>query len=162
MTRKITTYTLKKSTEHLFYEAEMFCITLALLTQVNDQMNKNILLDGFVIHTRNLFDFLYPKRNIHKDDMVATDFLTHPKTFNISKTKKKDLMFIVGKANKQVAHLTYSRNRYSGRTKQWSYVFIGRKMLKTLCAFYNCLSTQYKGWPNIINLKKVIDTYANL
>lgn len=160
MSRKITNYALRKAAEHLFYETWMFYQTLVLLRQPRQQIEINILLDAFAVHTRNLFDFFYPKEHIKPDDMVVTDYLEKPKVFNTSKTKKSELLFIVRKADKQVAHLTYARNRYNQKTKPWPFVEIGRKMHKTLGAFYDVLPKSYKKWLHIIELKKVIDAYA--
>lgn len=160
MIRKITNYTLRKATEHLYYEAWMFYQTLVLLRQSRQQIEVNILLDVFVVHTRNLFDFFYPKKHSKPDDMVVTDYLPKLKVFNMDKTKKNDLLFVVRKADKQVAHLTYARNRYNQKTKSWSFVDIGRKMHKTLSAFHNALPDPYRKWFHIVKLKKVIDTYA--
>lgn len=155
--RKITEYSLKKSTEHLSYEIWMFYETLNSLRYSKNQKDINILLDSFTIHTRNLFDFFYPRRkNFKKDDMVVTDFITKLKDFNSSKTKKRDLMFIIRKADKQVAHLTYTRNRYNSKTKPWPFIDIGRKMYKTLNIFYNSLPNQYKKWPYIIQIKSIL------
>lgn len=162
MSRKITDYALRKATEHFCYEAVMFYHTIVLLRQQQDQTERNILLDAFVVHTRNLFDFLYPKEGVKPDDMLVTDYIDKCRAFNANKTRKKDLKFIVRKADKQVAHLTYTRNRYNQKTKSWSFVDIGRKMHKTLSAFYNALPDSYKKWPYFIELKRVIDTYATI
>lgn len=162
MNRIITKHSLKKSTEHLYYEAWMFYQTLIPLTQSRHQIEVNILLDAFAVHTRNLFDFFYPKQHYKSDDMLVTDFINKPRFFNANKTKKKDLIFIVRKTDKQVAHLTYTRNRFNKKTKPWPFIEIGRKMHKTLSAFYDVLPKSYKKWAHIIELKKVIDTYATI
>ena len=156
MTKKVTNYTLKKATEHLFYEVWMFYKTLFLLRQPRNQIEINILLDAFAVHARNLFNFFYPKNNLKPDDMIVTDYLAKPRVFDLSKTKKSDLRFIVKKANKQVTHLTYARNRYSQKTKPWPFVEIGQKMHKTLSSFYNALPNPYKKWQYIIKLKKIM------
>lgn len=158
MRKQISKYSLKKSTEHLYYEVSTFYSILIRLTNPKDQAEINILLDAFAIHTRNIFDFFYPKKQIKKDDMLVTDFLINKKFFNNNKTKKRDLFFIVRKTDKQVAHLTYSRNRYSKKNKSWSFVLIGQKIHKTLSAFYDSLPSDLKKWKNIIELKKIIDS----
>lgn len=160
MNRKITNYALRKAAEHLYYEAWMFYQTLVLLRQPRHQIEVNILLDAFVVHTRNLFDFFYPKEHLKPDDMVVADYLLKPKVFNAGKIKKSELLFIVRKADKQLAHLTYARNRYNQKTKPWPFVDIGRKMHKTLSSFYDALPSSYRKWSYIIKLKTVIDTYA--
>lgn len=157
MRKKFTEYTLKKSTEHIFYEASMFYETIAELIHSTNQRNVNILLDAFTIHTRNLFDFFYPRKILKKDDMIVSDFLTKLQKFNRQKIKKKDLIFIVRKVDKQVAHLTYARNRYNSKTKRWPFIEIGRKMYKNLDSFYENLPDSYKKWPYIINIKTMLN-----
>lgn len=160
MPRKISNYSLRKSAEHLYYEVLMFYQTLTALTKQRNQIEVNILLDAFAIHTRNLFDFFYPKKNIRRDDMSVLDFVEKRRLFHQNKTRKKDLLFIVRKADKQVAHLTYSRNRYNQNNKGWAFIDIGNKMVKTLNSFYQSLPNNRKGWLHIQELKKVIDNYT--
>lgn len=140
----------------------MFYQTLALLTSPRHQLEVNILLDAFTIHARNLFNFFYSKKHANPDDILVFDYIKNCKVFNVHKTKKKDLMFIVRKTDKQTSHLTYTRNRYNSKTKPWPFLEIGRKMHKTLGSFYNNLPDSYKSLPYIIKLKKVIDTYSNI
>jgi len=161
MKRNISKHILKKATEHLYYEVLMFYQTLILLAQTHSQTEVNILLDSFAIHTRNLFDFFYPKKNTRPDDVLFADFMGKSNWFSHNKTKKKDLFFVVRKADKQVAHLTYARNRYNPKTKPWPFVDIGQKMFKTLKAFYEELPNSYKKWPYILEVKKVIDSMHN-
>ena len=150
-------YTLKKSTEHLYYEIDMFYTTLLSLTSVKNQVEVNVLLDAFAIHTRNLFDFFYPKKSNRDDDMIVTDFPINLSKFNRLKIKREDLLFVVKKTDKQVAHLTYARNRYSRKSKSWPFLDIGRKMYKNIYAFYDTLPNNYKNLPNIRCIKNVLD-----
>lgn len=159
MPRNISKYSLKKATGHLAYEITNFYETMLRLRQAVRQDDINILLDSFVIHTRNLFDFFYPKRDgVRPDDMTVYNYISDCRSFNTNKTKKQDLIFVVKKANKQLAHLTYARNRYSLKTnKAWPFVSIGQKMTKTIKAFYNALPDSYKNWDNIKLIKKIIE-----
>lgn len=164
MRKQISQYSLKKSTEHLLYEVSTFYQTIIFLKNAKNQIEVNILLDDFAIHARNLFDFFYPKKPnlIKDDDMLVTDFLINQKIFNRNKTNKNKLSFITEKANKQVAHLTYKRNRYSKKTKSWPYIIIGREINKTLQAFYDSLSINQKKWKNIIDLKNNIEELSKI
>lgn len=162
MPRNITNYTLKKATEHVFYEAWMFFQTLTLLTKSKNQIEVNILLDAFSIHARNLFDFFYPKAHAKDDDILVYDYINDKGNFDKQKTKKKDLMFIVRKADKQVAHLTYTRNGYNSKTKPWPLGEIGKKMHKTLESFYNNLPNSYRKWDYIVRLKEIIDANSGI
>lgn len=160
--RGVTKYTLKKATEHIFYESWMFYQTLIALTKSKNQVEINILLDAFSIHARNLFDFFYPKKHAKDDDILVYDYVNNGRKFDIAKTKKRDLRFIVRKADKQVAHLTYSRNRYNSKTKPWPFIEIGRKMHKTLKSFYDNLPDSYRKWDYVVRLKRVIDENSNM
>ena len=94
MPRNITNYTLKKATEHIFYEAWMFYQTLTFLTKSRKQIEINILLDAFSIHTRNLFDFFYPKKHAKDDDILVYDYIDNRRKFDIGKTKKKNCWLV--------------------------------------------------------------------
>jgi len=154
--RKISEYTLKKSSEHIYYEAWMLFEVMRLLLTSKDQLFVNILLESFSIHSRNLFDFLYPKSKSKNDDILVYDYIQFKKLYNINKTKKKELNFIIRKANKQVAHLTYSRNKFGTKNKPWPFVSIGNKMRKSLIAFYDALPEKYKQWYYFIQLKEIL------
>ena len=160
--RKISNYSLKKASEHVLYEVWMFFQTLELLLHNPNQLEINILLDAFAIHTRNLFDFLYPKRNYKKDDIIIYDYIINRKNYERNKTLKVDLKFIVRKADKQVAHLTYSRNKYNTKTKPWAFLEIGRKMHLTLSAFCKSLDKRQQQISNFLKLKSILDKYQNL
>ncbi len=155
--RNISEYTLKKASEHVSYEAWMFFETLELLKKSKDQKTTNILLDAYSIHCRNLFDFLYPKNGPRDDDILVTDYIENNKNYNRYKTKKKELKFIVRKADKQVAHLTYSRNKFGKKNKPWPVVDIGNKMHRTLRTFYESMPHKYQKWPNFLALKQLLD-----
>jgi len=159
MKKELTKYTLQKASEHIFYEVWMFYQTLTFLRKAQNLIERNILLDAFAVHTRNLFDFFYPKAKLKADDIIVSDYLPNLKNFNLKKTKKKNLLFIVRKTDKQVAHLTYARNRYNQKTKSWPFVDIGIKMYKTIDAFYSALPELYKKWRYMIELEKIINLY---
>jgi len=129
-----------------------------LATGNHPQTEVNILLDAFALHTRNLFEFLYPssKKNPFPTDIIVTDYLENFAVYGREKTKKKDLLFVWRKASKQVIHLTYTRNRYSARTKPWRFLDVAQKMHKTLAAFYESLPQEYKDWPYFQNLKQLL------
>jgi len=155
--RKISEYTLKKASGHIYYEVEMLFMTMRLLLTSRDQIFINALLESFLIHSRNLLDFLYPKLEPKSDDILVYDYIQYKKLYNINKTKKKELNFITRRANKQLVHLTYSRNKFGEKRKQWRFVDISNKMRKTLIAFYDALPEKYKRWPHFVQLKKILD-----
>jgi hypothetical protein len=75
-------YLIAYSEEHVFYEFDMFLwvaqvcgrgAKLAAPTEADTTRLSNVLIEAFVVHLRNVIDFLYldkPK----KTDVVAADF----------------------------------------------------------------------------------------
>lgn len=136
----------KKAVEHIVYEIMMFHGTvLKLVANPQDQFEKNILLESFAIHSRNLFDFFYSKKK-QKDDISYEDFIARKMEFKSRRTKKRILKNLTKKTNKQIAHLSYSRNNYNRITKGWNVTTIYKNMNKTIVAFYNCMEPEKKKW----------------
>src|SRR5258708_39498139 len=93
-------YTIKKSTEHIVYEIWMFFETLSKLKNgTTDDFQRNVLLESFAIHSRNLFDFFYPKKNLRKDDMIVSHFIQKKMYFQKNKTPKNELLSKIKKAD---------------------------------------------------------------
>ena len=151
--RRITNYTLKKASEHVFYEIWMLYNAATILKTTTDQLSKNIILESFAIHARNSFDFFYPKKHFANSDILATDYLINKKLYNEQKTKKKILKYLVRKADKQIAHLTYTRNKYSLKTKGWYFKDISGKFQPTVIAFYDNLPENRRRWDYFQRLK---------
>jgi len=159
MNRKITKYTLKKASEHIYYEIWMFFVILDMLSNKRNKstVENNILLDAFAIHTRNLFDFFYPKSSFKKDDILFSDYIKNITLYKKRVIRKRELIYIVRKADKQVAHLTYSRNRYTKHTKPWRFLEIGSILFVAVKVFYDLLPPKYKILENFSRLKVVLD-----
>ncbi|MBI4097857.1 MAG: hypothetical protein HY426_02350 [Candidatus Levybacteria bacterium] len=137
----------KKAVHHIIYEIMMFKVTANLLVSgVSDQALKNVLIESFGVHSRNLFDFFYKKRS--EDDIIASDFINDKKLFRRDKSKKRSLQGLARKDNKQISHLTYSRNNYNSRTKPWNVASIRNNMEKTFDAFFRSLDAEKKSWVN--------------
>lgn len=83
MKKRKSNYVLKKATEHIYYEVENFFFIISALKNrnSNNQIFINILLDSYVIHLRNLFNFLYSPKSIRNDDIICFDYIK--KTKNI-------------------------------------------------------------------------------
>jgi len=118
--------------------------SIKLQNGVQDQFEKNVLIESFAIHSRNLFDFFYTKGR--KDDIAASDYIINKQIFKQTRTKKRILDNLTRKTNKQVAHLTYSRNNYNNINKGWYVMQITNNMNSTILAFLNCLEIKEKEW----------------
>ena len=164
---KISTAKLKTSSEHVFYEIWMFLAVikeLAIMPQTpQNSFCKNVCLDCFVIHLRNLLNFFYvPSKNRKKDDILAEDFLKDIKIFKIKRTRYSQLSYTKIRIDKQVAHLTYHRSRYNKRTKPWQFGKLHSQLYPTIVAFYECLPISFRNWFYFKELKKVIDIFQNI
>jgi hypothetical protein len=156
--RKIDESELEKATEHIFYETDMFFKTLlALYCEPSILTLKNLLLETFLIHTRNLYDFLYPSECFDDDDILVYDYIGKSDNYEDKKTPKKELKEYIYKINKKLSHLTYLRNTKD----QFLYIEIGNKIQKTLIVFYDLLSQNFKENKNLKRLKIIIDNYYN-
>lgn len=135
----------------MFFETAKRLNTVGL----SDQTEINIHLDAFAIHARNLFEFLYPKKP-GKTEVAVGDYIEEYGKYRINKTKKRELKTVWSKTSRQVAHLTYRRNRYSGISKAWIYGKVAKDMHETLVAFYEALPSAYKQWPWFLELKNLL------
>ena len=114
------------SEEHLFYEVSMFFRVGKLLlskgrlppTDIGQTVD-NALIECFVIHFRNLFDFLYSGRN-GKKDVLAEDFFDTPGNWRRLRPKlPKELKKCKDRAAKEVVHVTEIRSYGTPKAKEW-------------------------------------------
>ena len=47
--------------KHLYHEIQMFNTIVGAVSPLNDQFKKNLLIESFGIHSRNLIKFFYDK-----------------------------------------------------------------------------------------------------
>ncbi|MBI2032178.1 MAG: hypothetical protein HYT09_00880 [Candidatus Levybacteria bacterium] len=133
----------QKAVGHIIYEFMMFRRTSEfLMSPISDQLMKNIIIESFAIHSRTLFDFFYKNRG-QPDDIIALDYIHPNKKFNPA---KEGLSNLSQKANKQVSHLTYARNKYNIRTKGWNVIKIKSRMELTIKSFMKMLEGEEKDW----------------
>jgi hypothetical protein len=139
---------IKKATGDIKYEIDMLHFTADYLSNPRlPQVIKNVLIESFAIHARNLYIFFYTDSiSRKKDDVVAQDFAINKRKFKIYRTKKILLKFILKRVAKQIAHLTYHRAVYNKKTKPWKHLDIRIKMDKTIDAFINSLPDGQKNW----------------
>lgn len=160
---QLTSRKLKRSAEHVYYEIWMLHsatmrLQVLLNSQTKDQELLNSILESWCSHLRNLLDFFYtPQSKRYKDDMLAEDFVSDLRSFKKQRTAKKNFKHIHKRVNKQIAHLTYHRNRYNIKTKLWHFRDEYAEIYQTLIAFYESLSPHRKKWLHFVELKKVID-----
>ena len=137
------TYLLAYSDEHVFYEIDMF-LWLAQVCGGGAKIGagyhgdatrlSNVLIEAFVVHLRNLIDFLYIDAP-QKTDVVAADFCAA----GTWKAARPPLSSVLDKArkraHKEIAHLTTNRLTGSPPAKEWEFVALATEIQSVLRVF---------------------------
>lgn len=123
---------LQATCEHLAYEAWMLLETAQIQAQgfytAIEPLN-NAVLESFIIHVRNMIDFLYPPANKRPSDVYATDFFDVPKEWEqLRPPMSYRLREARERGNKEIAHLTYDRLHGTREQKPWEYVDIANEI----------------------------------
>jgi len=115
---------LTSAADHLFYEVQMARATaLGLLSGLFPiGPLHDAVLEAFVIHARNLVHFFFPQ-GAQPSDVLAEHYFPEAQTWNAHRgTLPESLAPLRGRANKEVAHLTYDRLALTEETKRWEVV----------------------------------------
>lgn len=144
---------LKEQAIHICYEIEMLAFSGQHLGGAHSSPatkpwgnEKNMALESFLLHFRNLRDFLCPLLpKVNKDDICASDFLDKPAVDNEGDAAKlsKDQERI----NKMPAHLSDERRRF---IKENNYAWFPMTMLvgtlKEMKTFLGRLPEERRRW----------------
>jgi hypothetical protein len=130
------------SKQHVQYEIAMLlgCQQLLMRSFESSSQNlkvvlRNVLVESFAIHLRNLVDFLYPGPNIKSTDVLADDFFPHGKRPVAFPSLPHDLETARKHAHKQVSHLTTGRLNEGDPGKNWPTFALTQKILDVLGEF---------------------------
>ncbi len=151
---------------HFYYEVHMLIYAYEFVVESfknNIQDLKNISLENFALHARNVNDFFRTKsrNNKNKDDALSVDFLEDDKNIESYVDKYNDIIeYIRSKSNKQVSHLTYTRIAFEKENKNWEIKKVITSLLEMAFVFINNLDKAYL-CENIIILKNEIENVNN-
>jgi hypothetical protein len=116
------------SAEHVVYEFDMFLWVarafeggtthIGAPTPADVSRLKNVLVESFALHLRNVIDFLYDEKH-YPTDVIAEDFLEPGGWAGIRPPMTKTLEDARERANKEVAHLTTLRIGGNPAGKTW-------------------------------------------
>lgn len=108
---------------------------------------QNALLESFLVHYRNLRDFFYPElcTGDRRDAASARDFVANLARW---RRRKGDWQDATGderqRLNRQIAHLSWSRLKYSPRT--WPTIRMTRRMAHLIRMFLEELPSSREPW----------------
>jgi hypothetical protein len=141
---------LRYSKQHLKYEIEMlFNVGIKLLQTYFSKddpesvIDKNVLVESFAIHLRNLLLFLYPQRS-DKRDVISNYFFLEPITEWQQKRPKdtESLRDLRTRASQEISHLTVLRRDGTDDPQGWPIRKIMDEMKPILEIFVNNASSQ--------------------
>lgn len=135
------------ATEHIKYELDMFNYADKQLqrTDLSDK-EKNVYLETFVIHTRCLLDFLYTPENVKPDDILAEHYIDNPEVYIENFSEMHEILKKArNRANKDLAHLTYSRVLETSNEEKWTSK-ISEEITLAFAKFLELVTSNKREW----------------
>jgi len=128
------------------YEIDMLLFTYSKLGIV-DQLEHNVYLESFLIHVRNLIEFLVNERR-HQDDVMLEDFLNDNSKIQIINKLVKSFFnkTEMDRIHKMLAHISYERINLKGK---WNVGDYFQTIYRALNEFVESLSISNKAWFNL-------------
>ena len=140
---------LKETAEDpIVYEVDMLRQCASVLSKPLDQLTQNIALESFLVHVRNLREFLYGA-GTNRDDVVAGDFFPGPgqwEDINIRPPMPKVIEANRERLNKALAHVSYSRLKYKGPAKAWPSQQMASELIAVVRVFLRHLPQDRSAW----------------
>ena len=126
---------LMSAAKDVAYELDMVRKAAALVVQARAAGHQdlvNLFLEAFLLHARNLRDFLAWSNN--PNDVVASDFVGRPVRVRMPLLRSRKVR---DRLNKRIAHLSYSRSRLG---RQWNVAVLLTEIDSAMDAFLRRLS----------------------
>ncbi len=130
----------------IVYEVDMLRKCTSVLSWPPNQMTQSVALESFLIHVRNLRDFLYGA-GTNPDDVVAGDFFPGLGQWEaIRPPMPKVIEDNRERLNKTLAHISYSRLKYKGSAKAWPSQQIASELIAVVRVFLRHLPQNRSPW----------------
>lgn len=129
---------LSYSEQHLLYEVGMLANVRGLFLKGFDStLIKNVAIESFVIHLRNLITFLYPTSFTKPTDIYAKDFFVDASEWEkICPKISTSLTNARNRAHKEIGHLTTERiSDHNDPRKPWEILKLFNETLVILNLF---------------------------
>ncbi len=156
----------KAAFPHLRYEYQMLLATARLIQAGGLPSDHGYaLLESWVLHVRNLIDFFYTPKKL--DDIVMMEFTNDGQGIGDFPKITTELEMARERANKEMAHLTYSRVGKSDADKQWAVGKITVQLIERVKAFAdlvadNGIATELKEMlPKDPRVRYIVTAVAN-
>jgi hypothetical protein len=141
---------LKRATDHVTYELKMMSRSVELLVEHiarRDDDTVRLVLEAFLIHCRNLLDFLYPPPSAQADDMLAEDLFADPLVWSRARPAlPADVRAARTAVNKLVAHLSYQRRAYALPRWKWRVSLLHNHIIRCATRLAKKLPPGRRAW----------------
>lgn len=158
--QRVSVGKLRHGAGHVLYEVDMLRKATHLLwlmkegrirfpDQATGHTFFNCILESFLIHLRNLYQFFYTfkYRRLRPNDIQAIHFLTVQTQFKAQRHPQSKIpRRILKRIDRSLAHLSYSRNYYSFKRGGWNVPKLTREMELTIQAFKEALPRSRVPW----------------
>ena len=150
--------TLQRISKDLYYEVSHLIELAAILTEEKDNIKMHAFLESLLIHSRNVFYFLYNDENPkYKDDVLSIHFIQLDE-WNEFRNSQINLEIFKGfrqRIAKEIAHLTYSRLEKNSENIKWDIRFVV-PLIKGIDKFIELAEKDllHSDWNNYQFLKK--------
>ena len=127
--------------EHFVYEVNMFCVSLESIIAFKAQNNfwiDNLVLENFLLHFRNIVEFLYFDKK-YPDDARAKEYINPDDWSLLKKSYSDETKKLYTRACKEIGHLTYSRFYGAPPEKLWNCSIIFKEIINEVKNFLNYL-----------------------
>lgn len=123
-------YLMAYSDEHVVYEFDMFLwlaqvcgsgLKIGAPSAADATRLSNVRIESFVVHLRNVIEFLYP-RSPRSTDVVAADFFDPDVWDGLRPTISGTLEVARHRADREIAHLTSCRITGGPPEKVWDFM----------------------------------------
>jgi hypothetical protein len=104
----------------------------------HEAVQGNAILESFAIHLRSLLDFFYIDASRAKPgDVLAEHYFPQPAEWHNAKPQlaPDEIARMKERVNKEIAHLTYERNRIAGIDWEWPIIQFKTHVIEALTVF---------------------------
>jgi hypothetical protein len=122
--------------KHLYHEIQMFNTIVGAVSPLNDQFKKNLLIESFGIHSRNLIKFFYDKFDSN-DDIVAHNFILSIEDWTNARPIETKLLKDANKrSDKEIINISHAMINQPYQKSDWEFVKIFQELKATIKVFF--------------------------
>ncbi len=145
--KKKTDDELKNGAKWVNYEFDMLIRTFRYRADKRDCSMNNMIIESFLVHTRNLYEFFRKRNRRDKDEVLSLDYVVDNmknKSWNNEQGKLKDnLKSEVKRIHQRLAHISYDRNLPE---REWDRPFLFKKLNYMMQKFKEHIPENSKDW----------------